>query len=226
MEGCVDEGPLRDEPAADRVPSHIEPIRGRETIRAGVRRTRDAVAYVEQAVIDGINDGKDAHTLMREIALPPELALPEVHGKVSWGVRSIFEDYTGWFQLRSSTELYAVPRRAIDPEIVEMAGGTNAVAARGAARLERSEPVEALHLADMALEAEPENAAALRVRLDALGDLLEASSDVKHDEVYWLRHRIDETLAEFGERPAADRQPATRSKASRTSRGPRSSSPS
>ena len=183
------------------VPSHFEPITDRAEIRAGVKRTRDAVAWVEQAVIDGINEGKDVHTLMREITLPGHLTLPEVHGKVSWGVRSIFEDYTGWFHLRSTTELYGVPRRAIDPEIVEMAGGANAVAARGRVRLDRSQPVEALHLADMALEAEPGNEAALRVRLDALGGLLERSRDVNHYEVYWLRHRIDETLGELGEEP-------------------------
>ena len=181
------------------VPSHFEPITDRAEIRAGVRRTRDAVAWVERAVIDGINDGKDVHTLMREIRLPDALSLPEVHGKVSWGVRSIFEAYTGWFHLRSTTELYAVPRGAIDPELVGLAGGTDPVAARGRARLDAGEPEAALHFADVALAADPTHEAALRVRLDALGALLERSGDVNHYEVYWLRHRIDETLAALGE---------------------------
>jgi alkyl sulfatase BDS1-like metallo-beta-lactamase superfamily hydrolase len=74
---------------------------------------------------------------MREISLPGELSLPEVHGKVSWGVRSLFNDYTGWFHLQSTTELYDVPRTAVDPEIVDMAGGPAAVAARGAEHLEK-----------------------------------------------------------------------------------------
>jgi glyoxylase-like metal-dependent hydrolase (beta-lactamase superfamily II) len=175
------------------VPSHFEPISDREAIRAGVRRTRDAVAYVEAAVIEGINDGKDVHTLMREISLPDELSLPQVHGKVSWGVRSIFDDYTGWFHLESTTELYDVPRSALDSEIVAMAGGPAAVAARGAEHLRKGEPIEALHLSDMVLNTAPDDEAALAVRLDALRLLLEASGEVNHYETYWLRDRIEKT---------------------------------
>lgn len=181
------------------VPSHFEPITDREAIRAGVRRTRDAVAYVEAAVIEGINDGKDVHTLMREITLPEDLALPEVHGKVSWGVRSIFDDYTGWFHLQSTTELYDIPRAALDPELVEMAGGPAAVSARAAAHLENGEPVRALHLSDMVLHTNPDDAVALRLRLDALRALLEASGEVNHYETYWLRHRIAKTRSALGE---------------------------
>jgi alkyl sulfatase BDS1-like metallo-beta-lactamase superfamily hydrolase len=164
-----------------------------------VFQTRDAVAYVEAAVIEGINDGKDVHTLMREIELPEEISLPEVHGKVSWGVRSIFDDYTGWFHLLSTTELYDVPRTALDPEIVEMAGGPAAVASRAADHLEKGEPVEALHLSDMVLNMEPDHDAALRVRLGALRALLEASGEVNHYETYWLKDRIEKTRAAVGE---------------------------
>lgn len=175
------------------VPSHFEPVVGRERIREGVVRIRDAVQYVHDRVIEGMNDGKDVYTLMREIRLPPHLRIPEVHGKVSWGVRSIWEAYTGWFQLRSSAELYGVPPWSVHGEIVEMAGGADAVSERAAARLRAGEPVEALHLVDMALEAEPGNGSALRVRRDALTELLRRSGDLNHYEVHWLRHRIDET---------------------------------
>ena len=43
---------------------------------------------------------------MREIKLPPELQVSEGHGKVSWGVRSIWEGYVGWFHMSSATEMY------------------------------------------------------------------------------------------------------------------------
>ena len=115
------------------------------------------------------------------------------------GVRSIFDDYTGWFHLQSTTELYSVPRSALDPEIVDMAGGPAAVAARGAAYLEAGEAVEALHLSDMVLNTAPDNRAALRVRLGALRALLDASGEVNHYETYWLRDRIEKTREAAGE---------------------------
>jgi len=177
------------------VPSHFKPITDRGQIRAGVQKTRDAVAFVEQAVLDGINDGKDVYTLMREIRLPTELQIPEIHGKVSWGVRSIYEAYTGWFHLRSTTELYPVPRDALDPELVEMAGGVQAITERAAEHLARGEAVEALHLTDMALNTAPTDADALGVRLGALQTLLEESADVNHYEAYWLRDQIGQTQA-------------------------------
>jgi alkyl sulfatase BDS1-like metallo-beta-lactamase superfamily hydrolase len=178
------------------VPSHFEPIRGKERIRADLVRMRDAVRYVHDAVVLGMNEGKDVYTLMNEVALPPELELSQGHGKVSWGVRAIWEGYTGWFH-ESTVDLYAVPARAVHPEVVEMAGGAGAVAARARARVEAGEPVEALHLVDMALAADPGNRAALAARLAALELLLVRSGDVNHSEVYWLRHRIEATREEL-----------------------------
>ena len=64
---------------------------------------------------------------MREIVPPPELALGEGHGKVMWNVRAIWEEYAGWFRYESTTELYAVPPRAVFGDLVELAGGPDAL---------------------------------------------------------------------------------------------------
>ncbi len=179
------------------VGSHFEPVEG-PRIRAGLVRIRDAVLHVHDAVVAGINDGKDVRTLMREIELPEPLRLPEVHGKVSWGVRSIYEAYLGWFHLESTTELYAVPARALHPEVVAMGGGAEAFARKARAHVEAGRPEHALHLVEMALAAEPDNRTALEARLAALEILLERSGDVNHYEVEWLKHRIGLTREALG----------------------------
>ena len=92
---------------------HFDPIAGADTIRAELTRVRDAVQYVNDATVAGMNEGKDVFTLMREIRLPDELAVGEGYGKVSWGVRSIWEGYAGWFHARSTTELYPVAPDAV-----------------------------------------------------------------------------------------------------------------
>ena len=74
---------------------HFDPIEGRDTIRTELTRVRDAVQYVNDATVAGMNEGKDVFTLMRDIRLPDELAVGEGYGKVSWGVRSIWEGYAG-----------------------------------------------------------------------------------------------------------------------------------
>ena len=179
------------------VGSHFEPVEG-PAIREGFIRIRDAVQYVHDAVIEGVNDGKTVHQLMAEIRLPEHLQVPEVHGKVSWGVRSIYESYLGWFHLNSTTDLYAVPARDVYAEVVGMGGGPDAFAEKAAAHNRAGHPEQALHLSEMALAAAPAHAPSLEARRAALGLLLERSGDVNHYEVEYLRHRIRATDEALG----------------------------
>ena len=87
-------------------------------------KVRDATAYLRDRTLDGMNSGADLWTLMRDVTLPAELALPQVHGKVPWIVRAIWEEHVGWFRYESTTELYDVPPSSVWPDIVELAGGT------------------------------------------------------------------------------------------------------
>jgi alkyl sulfatase BDS1-like metallo-beta-lactamase superfamily hydrolase len=141
-------------------------------------------------VVEGMNAGKDVHTLMREIRLPPELTLGEHHGKVAWAVRTIWEEYSGWFHYDSTTSLYGVPRSSIDADLAQLAGGAGNLAARARQRLEQGQALEAMHLLDIALGAEPAHGDALTVRKDALQRLLQQSGGSNLSEVMWLRSEI------------------------------------
>jgi glyoxylase-like metal-dependent hydrolase (beta-lactamase superfamily II) len=180
------------------VPSHFEPIEGwEENIRPAVQKMRDATAYVHDATVTGMNEGKDVFTLMREIQLPPELALSEAHGTVRWTVRGIFEGYATWFHFDSTTQLYGVPARNVYAEVAGLAGA-GALAERAARHVAAGRPVEALHLLEMALAAKPKSAVALRARLDALELLRERSGGINHHETIWLDTRIAETREALG----------------------------
>jgi alkyl sulfatase BDS1-like metallo-beta-lactamase superfamily hydrolase len=137
-----------------------------------------------------MNHGKDIHTLMREIQLPPELEVGEGYGKVSWSVRAIWETYAGWFHHSSTTELYPVPARSVHGDLVELAGGPDAVAQRATDRLRGGEPLEAIHLAEIALTAAPANTAALEVMV-AAHEQLERES-----ENFWLTQWLRKQLAD------------------------------
>jgi glyoxylase-like metal-dependent hydrolase (beta-lactamase superfamily II) len=172
------------------ITGHGDSIRGADKIRAALDKMYAAVSYVNEAVIAGMNAGKDVHTLMREIKLPDELKIGEFHGKVSWAVRAIWEEYSGWFHYDSTTSLYGVPRSSIAADLAELAGGAAALAARAREKLGEGRPLEALHLLDIALGAERTNPDALAVKKDALQVLLRESGGQNLSETMWLKSEI------------------------------------
>lgn len=183
--------------AADRVmdldpdivlPSHGLPLKGKETIRKSLTKYRDAILYVHDAVVEGMNEGKDVHTLMSEITLPESLDVGQNYGNVPWSVRGIYEGYVGWFD-ENPANMYASPPSAIYPDLVELAGGVEAIIGQAEARLAADEPIHALRLVDIALAVEADNKTGLTAKLDAL-QKLEAVSD-NSNERGWLVHAID-----------------------------------
>ena len=181
------------------ITGHGDPIRGAEQIRADIDRMHGAVSWVRDYTLEGMNAGKDMHTLMREIVLPEALRIGEFHGKVSWAVRTIWEEYAGWFRYEEgTTALYGVPRTSVDADLAEMAGGADKLAERGKALLDADKPLEALHMVAIALGAEPENLAAWAVKQHASQLLLARSGGQNLSETMWLRAEIAEAEAKLG----------------------------
>jgi alkyl sulfatase BDS1-like metallo-beta-lactamase superfamily hydrolase len=170
---------------------HHGPVVGKKLIQGELNRLRDAVQYVHDETVRGMNAGKDVYALMREIALPAELELGQGYGKVSWSVRAIWETYAGWFHHRSTTELYAVPATSVHADLVELAGGPERVAARAKEKLDAGEPLQAIHLAEAALTANPADRSALQVMLAAHERLENESKN------FWLTQWLRKQLAEL-----------------------------
>jgi alkyl sulfatase BDS1-like metallo-beta-lactamase superfamily hydrolase len=171
-------------------------FRGGDEVEATMTKVRDATRYLRDRTIDGMNSGSDLWTLMRDVTLPKELTLPQVHGKVPWIVRAIWEEHVGWFRYESTTELYDVPPSAVWPDVVELVGGTAPIIERADAHAQAGRPLEALHLTDIALAHSPDDADALRVKNAALKQLLTASNRENHSEVQWLEQEIKNTVTE------------------------------
>lgn len=172
------------------ITGHGEPIRGAARIKADLDKMHAAVSYVNDATIAGMNAGKDVHTLMRDIQLPPELKIGEFHGKVAWDVRAIWEEYSSWFHFDSTTSLYGVPRSSVDSDLVELAGGAGPLADRAKAKLAAGRPLEAMHLLDIALGADPKHGTALTVKKTVLEQLLRDSGGNNLSETMWLKSEI------------------------------------
>jgi alkyl sulfatase BDS1-like metallo-beta-lactamase superfamily hydrolase len=176
---------------------HDEPIRGAEVVRRDLERLRDATVYIHDRTVEGMNAGTDLWTLMEEIELPAELQPDVNRGPVHWYVRAVWEEYAGWFRFESVTELYPVAPSAVWPDLVEMAGGADALAARASTHHEQERPLEALHLTDIALSVDPQNRAALTVRIAALTTLLERAGN-NFDELAYLEDQVTESQTSLG----------------------------
>jgi alkyl sulfatase BDS1-like metallo-beta-lactamase superfamily hydrolase len=171
------------------ITGHFTPIEGADRIAEEVTAMRDGMQAVHDRTAELMNSGADIHTAMRDVKVPEHLDIGEGYGKTSWNVRAIWEMYTGWFRHRSTTELYDVPPDSVAADVVSAAGADVLVdAAR--AHLTAGRPVQAIHLSDLILAAQPLHAGARAAAADAHEALL-ANTD-NFWEKAWLTKSINE----------------------------------
>lgn len=171
------------------VPSHGPAIVGKAEIKRQLTKMRDAIVHVHDAVLKGMNEGKDVHTLMAEIKLPPELDVGEGYGKISWSVRGIYEGYAGWFS-GDPAEMFPEGRDSVSGSLVKLAGGPKAIAGEATKLLGEGKLVEALHLTSVGLEGAPGDKDVLRARVAAFEALVKASTN--RNELGWLNQGLAE----------------------------------
>jgi len=169
------------------ITGHFDPIVGAARIDAELTRLRDAVAYVHDRTVAGMNAGTDVRTLMTEIELPEHLQVGQGYGKVAWDVRAIWENYSGWFHHQSTTELYPVAPESVGPDLVELAGA-EAVVARAGEHLTAGRPLQAIHLAEIVHHTDPQHPDARAVLKAAHEALLAGSTNFW--ESAWLTAQI------------------------------------
>ncbi|MDG2050208.1 MAG: alkyl sulfatase dimerization domain-containing protein [Myxococcota bacterium] len=160
------------------------PIEGADLIDASLARMRGAVDFVHQRTLELINQQKDPYEIMRSVELPRELRVGQGYGKVSWAARTIFEEYTGWFQRRSTADLYPVdPALATATLAAEL--GSKAVMDRAQQAFESGDVPTAIRLAE-AILAQEDHLEAKKLMAASHQKLLETGSE-SFWEHGWLR---------------------------------------
>lgn len=170
------------------ITGHFDAITGADRIHAELTRLRDAVAYIHDETVAGMNADKDVYTLMREIELPPELEVGQGYGKVAWDVRAIWENYTGWFHHRSTTELYPVAPAEVALDVLELAGA-DALLSRAEEHLATGRPVRAIAMAEPVIAGVPDDARARGILRSAHEALLAEATNFW--ERAWLTKQIE-----------------------------------
>ncbi|MEE3062488.1 MAG: alkyl sulfatase dimerization domain-containing protein [Actinomycetota bacterium] len=171
------------------ITGHFDPIDGADRITEEVTAMRDGMQAVHDRTAELMNAGADIHTAMREVAVPGHLDIGEGYGKTAWNVRAIWEMYTGWFRHRSTTELYGVAPDSIAADVVN-AAGTDALVEAARTHVDNGRPLQAIHLTDLILSAQPAHPAARAVAADAHEALLAGTENFW--EKAWLTKSINE----------------------------------
>ena len=171
------------------ITGHFDPIEGADRIAEEVTAMRDAMQAVHDRTLELMNSGADVYTAMREVKVPERLDVGEGYGQTSWNVRAIWEMYAGWFQHRSTTELYGVAPDSVAPDVVR-AAGADALVNAARAHVTAGRPVQALHLTDLVLKAESDHPGARAVAADAHAALLGDTDNFWKKA--WLTKSIDE----------------------------------
>lgn len=164
------------------VPGHTRPITGKAAVAAALTDYRDAIRFVFDKTIEGMNKGLTPDELVDYVKLPAPLAekdyLREYYGNVQWAVRAIFDGYLGWFDGNPSN-LFPLSPNAEAQRLAKLAGGEAALLEQARQALKDGDAQWAAQLCDHLLALNPKDQAVRNLKADALerlaGNLLTAT---------------------------------------------------
>jgi alkyl sulfatase BDS1-like metallo-beta-lactamase superfamily hydrolase len=153
------------------VPSHTRPVTGAVKVRETLTGYRDAILYIYNATVEGINKGMTPVELSRQVKLPPHLAgkpyLQEFYGTVPWSVRAVYAGLLGWFD-GNATNLFPLSDRERSERTVKLAGGVQMIRMNAKKVLEEGDAQWAAELADHLLALDENDKEAKLLKADAL----------------------------------------------------------
>lgn len=144
-------------PAEALLPGHMLPILGRDRIKEVLGNFRDAIRYVLDETLNCISRGLSQDEAAARVILPEKYRdlpyLQEYYGTVQWSVRAIYQGYIGWFD-GNPTNLNRTAPEEYSRNMVELAGGEEAVCQAAKKALSESKFQWSAELCDLLLTAE------------------------------------------------------------------------
>jgi|GEM_PF-73231 len=137
------------------LPGHDTPVVSRKVIQNQVGKFRDALRYIHDETVKGINAGKDPFTLMQEVTVPPEYGIRQGFGKVAWTVRGIYQEYVGWFD-GNPVSMYNLPVASVYGDLVRLSGGSRSILDQAEEYFQSGDYIRALHLLDVIRHGAPD----------------------------------------------------------------------
>ncbi|MDF1743843.1 MAG: alkyl/aryl-sulfatase [Gimesia sp.] len=165
---------LAKEDAVALVGGHTKPVIGRDKVKQVLGDYRDAVQFIHDKTVEGMNQGLTPDQLVKYVRLPNHLAnkdyLQPFYGHPEWGVRSVFSGYLGWFD-GNPTNLFRLPPKAEAERMAKLAGGNAKLLAAAKTALTSDDNQWAAQLVDHLLALDPHDEQAREIKAEALTKL-------------------------------------------------------
>jgi alkyl sulfatase BDS1-like metallo-beta-lactamase superfamily hydrolase len=156
------------------VGGHTRPIVGADQVNQVLTDYQNAVQFVHDKTVEGINKGLTPDELVEYVQLPDRLAnkdyLQPFYGHPAWGVRQTFSNYLGWFD-GNATNLFPLPPKAEAERMATLVGGKKRLLNAAHDALAADDNQWAAQLADHLLALNKNDKEAKQVKADALTKL-------------------------------------------------------
>lgn len=153
------------------VPGHTRPLSGKSLVHRNLKNYSSAILSVYQQTIDAMNKGYTLQETVDRVSLADSLLnqpnLQEFYGSVSWGVRSIFLHYVGWFD-GNPTNLNPLPTLQEAKHMIELAGGEKKIFNQLGKALKEANYQWGLQLADYLLQTDYEKPKVIQLKIKLL----------------------------------------------------------
>lgn len=150
---------------------HTRPIVGEAEVEETLTNYRDAIQFLFDKTVEGINKGMTPNQLVEYVELPAKYQdldyLRPYYGNSEWAIRSIFNGYLGWFD-GNATNLFPLSDIEEAQRIAKLSGGMNGLLSSASNALNEKDYQWAAQLYDYVLAIEPDNKDALLGKADAL----------------------------------------------------------
>ena len=162
---------IMQEGAVALVGGHTRPIIGKEDVNQTLANYRDAILFLFDKTVEGINKGLSPNQLVDYVVLPEKYKnldyLRPYYGNPDWAVRAIFSGYLGWFD-GNATNLFPLSDKQEAHRIVKMLDGQDALSDLIAGSINEQDYQWAAVLCDYLLAVDPKNKTAMLRKADAL----------------------------------------------------------
>ena len=181
-------------------PGHGLAVRGGDAIRTMLTETATWLRSIIDQVLTRLNAGQSPEEIFHAVEPDAELStrpfLRVTYDHPKFIVRNLLRLWGGWWD-GNAAGLLPAPWAEQGREIAALAGGSDALVARGRALLAAGDLVMACHVAEWATRGHPDHRAAQELKRDAYAAGLESAREVMTRGIY--RDAMNEGKVALGE---------------------------